>query len=73
MADADDTEHQELFTVTQVARLLLVTPRTVTNWCETGRIKSFKTPGGHRRVPREEVMKYIRATNGIRVLGDNGQ
>lgn len=75
MAETDDVPDpdEHVLTVTEVARIFRVQPRTITYWCEAGRIKSYKTPGGHRRIPMSEVMKYVRATNGIRVLGDDGR
>ena len=49
-------------TPAEVARALNVDPRTVTRWAraEPPKIKSFKTPGGHRRYPRAEVVRILR-------------
>ena len=39
------------FTPGQFAKLYGVTPRTVRNWCDAGRIPFVTTPSGHRRIP----------------------
>lgn len=44
-----------LLTPTEVARLLLVDPKTVTRWAKEGKLSSIRTPGGHRRYSRAEV------------------
>jgi excisionase family DNA binding protein len=33
----------------EVAHLLRVDPKTVTRWAAKGKLKSVRTPGGHRR------------------------
>lgn len=48
----------------EVARLLGVHPGTVWHWCKKGRVKAGRTPGGHYRIPREEVERLIRELNG---------
>ncbi len=47
----------ELCTTKQAADKLGVTSRTVLLWSEAGLLKSWKTPGGHRRFSIEEVEK----------------
>jgi excisionase family DNA binding protein len=51
----------ELCTTKQAADKLGVTSRTVLLWSDSGLLKSWKTPGGHRRFSIEEVEKL--ATN----------
>jgi excisionase family DNA binding protein len=46
----------ELLTVTRAAPLLGVTPQTVKNYIYKGRLKTYKTPGGHHRIRREDIM-----------------
>lgn len=41
--------NQDLCTSRKAAELLGVTPRTVQLWADSGILKSWKTPGGHRR------------------------
>lgn len=40
---------------TEVARLFAVDVSTVVRWADTGKLPSFRTPGGHRRYPRAAV------------------
>ena len=39
----------------EVAALFGVDTSTVANWAETGKLRSFRTPGGHRRFHRADV------------------
>lgn len=39
----------------EVAELLCVHPRTVSGWALKGKIRSCRTPGGHRRIPMDVV------------------
>lgn len=47
----------EYLTPAEVARLLCVTPRTVSRWADDGRIPHSVTLGGHRRFLRSEILK----------------
>lgn len=71
--DEDMDEEDRYLTPAEVSRIFRVTPRTITSWCENGKLKHYKTPGGHRRIPLEEVLRYVRATHSLNVLGDDGR
>lgn len=43
----------------EVARLLRVDPKTVGRWADSGRLPSFRTPGGHRRFRRTDIDRLI--------------
>lgn len=45
----------KLLTTSQAARSLAVTPDAVLKWVKAGKLRSLRTPGGHCRIPREEV------------------
>lgn len=63
MADkTETTPTPELMLPSEVAALFRVNPKTVTRWAETGRLSSVKTLGGHRRYPRAEIMRQLRAS-----------
>lgn len=49
----------------EVALLFQVSERAVTEWAKRGRIRSVRTPGGHRRYPAEQVRELL----GIEVDG----
>ena len=44
----------------EVAILLHVSERAVTDWARRGRIPSVRTPGGHRRYPAGPVLELLR-------------
>jgi excisionase family DNA binding protein len=50
----------EVFTTHTAARLCRVTPMTVIRWIDEGRIKAFRTPGGHRRILRADLEEFCR-------------
>jgi len=47
-----------LSTVT-IARLLGVTVASISKWIDAGQLKAGRTPGGHRRVTREELIAFL--------------
>ncbi len=46
---------KEVYRSKDVAEILHVTPRTVQIWADSGVLKSWKTPGGHRRFYRQDI------------------
>jgi len=63
-------DDDQLLTAGDVAREFRVDPKTVGRWAVARRIKSFKTPGGHRRYRRGDVRAVLEAdeTTGDRYL-----
>ena len=47
------------YTPTQVGDLLGVSPDTVRRWCDEGRLKASRTPGGHRQINGRELARYL--------------
>ena len=43
----------------QVAELLHVSPKTVSRWAQEGRLPFFRTLGGHRRYPAQEIRALL--------------
>lgn len=43
------------FTTGEIARHFGVTTKTVSNWCDAGRLPCVVTPSGHRRIPVSAV------------------
>lgn len=64
-------ETKPSFSTSEVARYCHVTADTIRKWAEAGRIRVFKTPGGHRRIRREDLLRFLRE-NGIPVHADLG-
>ncbi|MEK7704558.1 MAG: helix-turn-helix domain-containing protein, partial [Myxococcota bacterium] len=48
---------------TEVARICHVTPPTVGRWIEDGKLPSFTTGGGHRRVWVADLVAFFREHN----------
>lgn len=53
-------ETKQSFSTSEVARYCHVTPDTIRKWAEAGRIPVFKTPGGHRRIRRDDLVRFLR-------------
>ena len=61
-----------------IAKMLYVDPGSVANWIDQGMLPAHRTPGGHRRVLSEDLLRFLRehkmpvpselATTPIRVL-----
>jgi excisionase family DNA binding protein len=50
---------KDILTTAKAAELLGVSVRTAQLWVESGQLPSWKTPGGHRRIPRQAVLDLI--------------
>ena len=57
-------DQKQSFSTSEVAKYCHVTADTIRKWAEAGRINVFKTPGGHRRIRRKELINFLRE-NGI--------
>lgn len=51
---------KEHFTTRQVARALGVSEASLKRWCDRGVLPAIRTAGGHRRIPLNGVMDYLR-------------
>jgi excisionase family DNA binding protein len=43
----------------EVARMLHVSPKTISRWAKEGKIPHLSTLGGHRRYPASEIEKLM--------------
>ncbi len=48
------------FTTFEISQICGVNPTTVQNWVKNNKLKAFKTPGGHRRVRREDLIEFMK-------------
>ncbi len=48
----------QYFTTFQVAKLLGVSPPAVVNWVNQDLLKAHRTPGGHRRIAQDELVRF---------------
>jgi excisionase family DNA binding protein len=56
----------DLMMPNEVARLFRVTPKTVGEWEQAGKLAAIRTPGGHRRYPRADVEALLRGEDGAK-------
>lgn len=56
---ADSTGKEDFYTTRQAAELLNVSVKTAQLWAESGALRAWKTPGGHRRITRESVEALV--------------
>jgi len=60
----------DLMTPAEVAQAFRVDVKTVSRWAQEGRLPCIRTLGGHRRYPREEVVRLMGlSTQGTAVSG----
>jgi len=50
---------KDCYTTTEAARVLSVSADTVLKWVKAGKIESYRTPGGHSRIPKEAVTALL--------------
>jgi len=57
-------DEKSVFTTFEAAKLCHVSPLSIINWVNAGRLPAFRTPGGHRRIRKEDLVRFMR-DNGI--------
>ncbi len=50
---------RSFFTTFKIAEICEVNPTTVQNWIKEKKLKAYVTPGGHRRVRREDLVAFM--------------
>jgi len=50
---------KQYFTMSQAAKVCAVDRSTMHRWVSAGKIKSYSTPGGHKRILPEELKKWL--------------
>jgi excisionase family DNA binding protein len=56
------SDYRPLLTPQEVAIRFRVDPKTVSRWAKTGKLKSIRTLGGHRRYYEDEVEALIKGS-----------
>lgn len=54
---------EHLLSPRQVAAAIGASESSLKRWCDQGLIKTVKTAGGHRRIPVQEVLRFVREQN----------
>ena len=49
-----------IYTTHDVSRILQVNPRSVINWIDQDLLPAYRTPGGHRRIRRADLLSFLR-------------
>ena len=57
-------------TLGQACRLLNVDESTLRRWADAGQVRTFRTPGGHRRFAEADVHAIVEGRSGQRRLSD---
>lgn len=65
---AQTFKRRDYLTTTQAAEMLSVSPDTVLKWVKAGKIKSYRTLGGHFRIPPDELEALSSEKSGIAVI-----
>jgi len=47
-------------TTTETAKFCNVTRFTIRNWIDSGKLKAYKTAGGHRRILEEDIVIFLK-------------
>ena len=53
---------QEWLTLSEASKLLGVHPATLRQWSDEGKVRIFRTPGGHRRFSRSDIERMLQVT-----------
>lgn len=51
---------QEFYTTFEISQICGVNPTTVQNWVKGKKLRAFQTPGGHRRVRRDDLVSFMK-------------
>lgn len=54
---------EEYYTTHEVSKFCNVYPTTVINWINDGILPAFTTPGGHRRIKKEDLVELMKKNN----------
>jgi excisionase family DNA binding protein len=50
---------RSFFTTFEISQICEVNPTTVQNWVKGKKLRAFQTPGGHRRVSRQDLISFL--------------
>jgi excisionase family DNA binding protein len=50
---------RSFFTTFEISEICEVNPTTVQNWVKERKLKAYTTPGGHRRIRREDLVSFM--------------
>ena len=50
----------EILTLSQACKYCKVSTKTIINWIEAGELSALKTAGGHRRIKKDDLDKFLK-------------
>ena len=50
----------EILTLSQASKYCKVSTKTIINWIEAGELSALKTAGGHRRIKKDDLDKFLK-------------
>lgn len=53
-------QRRTFFTTFEISQICGVNPTTVQNWVKGKKLRAFTTPGGHRRIRREDLISFLK-------------
>ena len=71
MPDQEPRRVRHWIPLSAACRILEVNESTMRQWADTGRIRAFRTPGGHRRFSQEEVYALLDQAGRGEAAGQN--
>ena len=54
---------KDFYTTHQISKFCNVYPTTVINWIKEGILPAYTTPGGHRRIKKDDLLKLMKKNN----------
>ncbi len=63
---------QEVFTTYQAAKICKTSFMSINRWIKLGKLKSYKTPGGHNRIVKDDLIDFMKENN-FPFIDDIGQ
>jgi len=56
-------KRKEYYTTSEIAKILHVAVGSVINWVDANEINAIITPGGHRKIPYKELIRFLKEHN----------
>lgn len=61
--ELDEHMDEEYLSVGKVAKIFKVSTEAIRKWIEKGKLRAIRTVGGHRRIPKNEVIRLLKKLN----------
>ncbi len=53
-------KNKKIYTTKEASELLNADITTISNWIDEGKLKAYRTPGGHRRVQQKALLSFVK-------------